>query len=691
MLRLSEPIRGIPDLNYAQRKALNEFGVQTVAELVDIFPRRYDDYTMAVPVATAPIGQPVTLKVTVESIRRQPGFRRRIVIIRAQVKDESGTLNVLWFNQPWLLEELKPGTDIYLSGTISFRPKLGRQMSNPLWEHVLRVVTAGTIAPVYPLTGSVAQKTVRHLMARVLDDLEPIPECMPTGILERYALPSLDSAYRSLHRPETAGDAETGRTRIAFDEFFLYRLALGITRHDADTSGAPMVPFDERFAKAFVARLPFPLTDDQRRAAWACFQDLEKARPMRRLLQGDVGSGKTIVAVFLMSMVYRANQSAVFMAPTEILAKQHAASVRRFIQETEPASLMLLTSSDRRLWEGGHEFKLKAHEAQERLRQGRVLVVGTHALLVRDMLPPDTSFVVVDEQHRFGVAQREALAVAKRPDGRVPHLLSMTATPIPRSLALTLYGDLDVSIIRTKPKGRLQIKTKVLAGNDREIAYEGIRSEIIKGRQAFIVCPLIEESDKLGVKSVTEEAKRLAAGPLKGLTIAFLHGRMSSADKDGVMNAFADGLNDVLVATTVVEVGVDIPNATLIAIEGAERFGLAQLHQLRGRVGRSIHQSFCYLLTDADGDSLDRLRVLEGTNDGFIIAEEDLKRRGEGNLLGLEQSGSPIFKAARSSDIKIMTLAKEAAETMLKEDADLSQIPEIRKRVIQLRETSHQE
>jgi ATP-dependent DNA helicase RecG len=692
MLSWNDSVSAIPNLNAAQRRAIKKYEAKTIGDLLNILPRRYDDYSHCTPVANAPIGRPVTLRVKIAEIKKAPGFRRRITIIRAKVGDETGTLNVIWFNQPWLLDELKPGRDIFLSGTVSFRPKFGRQMGNPIWEPLEALtVAAGAIAPVYPLTGSVAQKTMRELMASVTESLEEIPDPVPAPILKRARLSGLAAAYKRIHRPKSAEDAEAGRKRLAFGEFLAYRLALGTTRREANEAGAPPVRFEETFAKKFVAALPFTLTDDQKRAAWACFKDMEKRVPMRRLLQGDVGSGKTVVAAFLMAMTYRAGSSAVIMAPTEILARQHAESVRRFLTSADRVPVMLLTSGDKKMWEGGKETKLKLHEARERMLKGRLAAIGTHALLYRDMLPPDAALVVVDEQHRFGVAQREALSVARRPDGLVPHLLSMTATPIPRSLALTLYGDLDVSIIRMKPKGRLEIKTAVLAGNAREQAYEAIRSEAAHGHRAFVICPLIDESDKLGVKSATEEARRLASGPLKGLRIGLLHGRMSAADKDGVMNSFAGGLLDVLVSTTVVEVGVDIPEAAVMAVEGAERFGLAQLHQLRGRVGRSVHQSRCYLLTDADGDALDRLLVLERTNDGFEIAEEDLKRRGGGNLLGTRQSGFGIFRAARTRDTGLMAEAKRSAEEILLSDPDLKIHPALRRIVGQLRETSHGE
>jgi ATP-dependent DNA helicase RecG len=688
---MSDPVSALGNLNAAQKRAIRSFDAKTVGDLVEIYPRRYDDYSHTVPIAGAPIGQPVTLRVKVKTAKKQPGFRRRITIIRAIVEDGISSLSVVWFNQPWLLEELKPGREIFVSGVIAYSPKFGRQISNPIWEPVdSPAVAAGMVAPVYPLTGSVAQKTMRELMVTVMDGLEGVEDLIPESIRKEVGIASLGDALRAVHRPRSMEDAEEGRRCLAFDEFLTYRLALGAARHDADTAGAPAVAFDEAFAKRFVAALSFPLTVDQKKAAWAAFQDMELSRPMRRLLQGDVGSGKTVVAAFLMTMAYRSGQSAVMMAPTEILACQHAVSVRRFVQ-IEGAPVLLLTSSKKTLWEGGEEQELNLQAARERIERGRVIVVGTHALLERGMLPPDTALAVVDEQHRFGVTQREALSVAQRPDGRVPHLLSMTATPIPRSLALTLYGDLDVSIIRTKPAGRTEIKTRVLQGDSRENAYQTVIKQVRAGHRAFVVCPLIDPSDTLGVKSATEEAKRLASGPLAGLRIGLLHGRLSNEDKDGKMNAFVEGLTDVLVATTVVEVGVDVPEATVMLIEAAERFGLAQLHQLRGRVGRSSHQSYCFLLTDIAGPGLDRLKVLERTNDGFIIAEEDLKRRGSGNLLGTQQSGRDIFRAARVTDLSLMASAQEVAERLLKEDAELAQTPALAAKVALVRETSHRE
>lgn len=690
MPRLCDSVAVLGTLNAAQKRAVKAFGVKTVGDLVRIYPRRYDDYSNTVPIRQAPVGEGVTLRVKVQKVAKQPGFRKRIAIIRGVVEDadgSGGTLKVVWFNQPWLLDELREGREVFLSGVITQHPRFGRQMSNPLWEDPIAAIAGGRIAPVYPLTGNVAQKTMRELLASVVEGLEDVGDALPAGM---HPLPFAE-ALRMVHRPSSLEEAEEGRKRLAFEEFLVYRLAVGSVRREVDQAGAPVVDFDEAFAKKFVGALPFALTPHQKRAAWDALQDMGQRRPMRRLLQGDVGSGKTVVAAMLLAMAYRSNQSGVLLAPTELLAQQHVGTVRRFL-EMGGAPVMLLTSSKKMLWEGGEEIAMKLSEARDRIAEGRIVVVGTHALLERGMMPPDVALSVADEQHRFGVSQRETLAVGSRADGKVPHLLSMTATPIPRSLALTLYGDLEISSLKSKPAGRKPIVTKVLVGTERDEAYAAVRKEVAAGHRAYVVCPLIDTSDTLGFSSATDEARRLAAGPLKGLRIGLLHGRLSNADKEGVMGAFAEGLLDVLVATTVVEVGVDVPEATVMLVEGADRFGLAQLHQLRGRVGRSDAASFCFLLTDTEEAFVQsRLSVLAKTNDGFVIAEEDLKRRGSGNLIGTQQSGRPTFRAARLSDVELMGKAKEAASELLEKDPALSSAPGLAQEVARMRESGHGE
>lgn len=692
MLSWSDPVSYIHGLTAQQRRVLKQLEVQTVGDLVSVIPRRYDDYSNLVTISQLPVGEPVTVKVKIKQLKKLPTFRKRFIIIRGLLEDKTGTVAVTWFNQPWMLEQLKPGDEIYVSGVVKNSARFGRSFSGPIWEPATQeTLAAGNIAPVYPLMGQVTQKTLRKIMRAVIDDLNDVPDYVPERILNENKLPSLLEALRRVHRPETLVQADAGRKRLAFDEVLLYQLALRMARHKADLGGAPIIKFDEQFAKIFSKGLPFELTPDQKKAAWAVVKDMEKPRPMRRLLQGDVGSGKTAVAAFCAAVASRSGFSAAFMAPTEILAKQHAQTLERFLAPHH-IPVMLMTSSTRYLIEGGEHIKLTPSAARDRLAQGRVVAVGTHALLERGQCPPDLGLAIVDEQHRFGVAQREALTVLERPDKLIPHLLSMSATPIPRSLALTFLGDLDVSIIRTKPAGRLPITTRVMVGEaGRNVSYRAILDAAGRGEQAFIVCPLIDPSDTLGAKSVEEELNRLKNGPLKSLNLSALHGRMNAAEKDLVMADFKDGKSNVLIATTVVEVGVDIPNATIMVIESAERFGLAQLHQLRGRIGRSDKPCTCFLIATDEDAPLQRLRVLERTNDGFIVAEEDLKMRGQGNVLGLQQSGRNIFKYVRPEDTDVMTKARDTAIELMQINPELNDYPELRDKAISLRDTAHGE
>lgn len=694
MVGWNDPVDFIHGLTAHERRVVSKLDVLTVRELLSILPRRYDDYSKLVSLADIPVNTPVTIRATVDGIRRVPVRRQGFVMIRAQVSDASGSLGVTWFNQPWLLKTVHAGDEIYLAGTVEDRPRFGRGMVNPLWEPVPEdgeTISAGSISPVYPLTTGVTQKTVRRIMKAAVDDLETIADPIPERIRRDASVPPLDDAVRALHRPEAETRAEDGRRRFAFGELLTYQLALYGARHEADTAGAPAVDFDEGFAKRFVGGLPFQLTDDQKRAVWASVTDLRRSRPMRRLLQGDVGAGKTAVGMMLSALVFRAGASAAFMAPTDLLAKQHAATFERFVAP-HGIPILLLTAKARWVTEGGGTRELSVAEAKERILAGRVVLVGTHALIERGQSPPDLALAIVDEQHRFGVAQREALLVSSRPDGLVPHLLSMTATPIPRSLALTLLGDLDVSVLRQKPKGRQPVETRIIADDaGRNAAYAKIVEEVNKGRRAFIVCPLIDPSDAMGARSVQSEMRRLSAGALRGIAVGMVHGHMAPDERDAVMRDFAAGRIGVLVATTVVEVGVDIPQATVMFVEGAERFGLAQLHQLRGRVGRARYPSFCYLAVSSGMGEVPRLKILAETDDGFRIAEEDLRHRGAGNLLGTAQSGRDIFHAARPEDTALMAAARDAAAEIVADDPRLSKYPELKSDVERIRKTAHRE
>ena len=450
------------------------------------------------------------------------------------------------------------------------------------------------------------------------------------------------------------------------------------------------MPFQEVFARSFAESLPFPLTGDQKRAVWTALQDMEKPTPMRRLLQGDVGSGKTAVAAFLAAHVYKTGSSTVFLAPTDILAVQHAHTLRRLFA-SHHIPLLLLTRTKKQLWFGQHEEELSVKEADKRARQGGAVIVGTHALLQDKRIPADLGLVIVDEQHRFGVEQRQFLAEAVRVDGLLPHLLSMTATPIPRSLALTVFGDLEVSSLHEKPGGRKPIDSMVCVGEKRSVAYQAIREAAARHEASFVVCPLIDPSDTMGKSSVQETQTRLQNGPLADLRIGVLHGRMKPEEKESVMQSLVKKELDVLIATTVIEVGVDVPHATVIAIESAERFGMAQLHQLRGRVGRSDLASKCFFLTDAEGESLDRLQKVALLHDGFELAEEDFRRRGAGNLFGTQQSGYMAFRAIKWQDLDLLKEATQVAKRLLNDDPGLEQHVWLRERVMRMREAAHLE
>lgn len=665
MLKWEEPAAFVKGATASVRKAWNALGISAVGDLLLALPRRYDDFSQIRSISEANPGEVVTVKGAVVRCNKTSSFRKRLSIIRLVLKDATGSISATFFNQPWILEELTPGREIFLSGKINIHERYGKTISHPLWEPAeTDTLAAGKIAPVYGLSGTLAQKTYRRLMHEALTSFVWNEDHLPEQTRQRYHLLSFQGAIKALHEPENIDQAEDGRRRLAFEEFLILQLGLAKLRREGTELGAPSVAFDEAYAKRFVANLPYSLTGDQKRAAWIIFKDLQEPKPMRRLLQGDVGSGKTVVAAFASAMVQRQGFSAAILAPTDILAKQHAVTLQRLLAHDQ-IPFLLVTRTDKRLYEGRNEQVLKPEELEKRVEQGNLILVGTHALLEEHRLPGDLAFAVIDEQHRFGVVQREALVKNVRRDEKLPHLLSMTATPIPRSLALTLYGDLDVSLVREKPEGRKPIATQVLVGSKREAAYEAIREAVKRGERAYVVCPLIDASDALGVASATEEKKRLSAEHLTGIEIGLVHGRLKAKEKEEVMTNFSSGKTPVLVATTVIEVGVDVPEATVIAIEGAERFGLAQLHQLRGRVGRSSKPSCCYLLTDMEGESLERIRVLEQMQDGFTLAEEDLRRRGAGRMFSTEQSGFGEFIAGRWSDISLMTEAKEAAENLL--------------------------
>lgn len=691
MTHWDDPIGFLKGLTPALRRGFEALEIRTFGELFQTLPRRYEDFSQEKTLYGCEEGESVTVRVRVKKVSSAGGFVRRVKILRAIVEDASGSASAIFFNQPWLQKELFEGREILLSGLVSVHPQYGRQLSRPSWRPIPEAgVPLGEILPVYASTRSVPQKTYRRIMGLALVEKPwPIEEPLSAPYLPE-SLPKFSDAVTQIHQPTSMKEVEQARRRFAFDEAMLYRLGFRLSEQDVEHSGGVAMPFQEGFARQFAESLPFPLTGDQKRSVWTALKDMEKPVPMRRLLQGDVGSGKTAVAAFLAAHVHKAGSSTVILAPTDILAVQHSNTLRRLFANHH-IPLLLLTRTKRRAWFGQQEEELSKEEADTRARQGGAVIVGTHALLQEKRIPSDLGLVIVDEQHRFGVEQRQFLTEATRKDGRLPHLLSMTATPIPRSLALTVFGDLDVSSLHEKPGGRKPIRSQVCMGIKRDVAYKAIREAASRNEASFVVCPLIDPSDTLGKASVQETQTRLQNGPLADLRIGILHGRMKPEEKDEVMQKIIKKELDVLIATSVIEVGVDVPHATVMAIESAERFGMAQLHQLRGRVGRSDLPSFCFFLTDVEGESVERLERVAQLQDGFELAEEDFRRRGAGNLFGKEQSGYMAFRAIKWQDLDLLKEATKVAKRLLEDDPELEKHVWLKERVMKMREAAHLE
>ncbi|GIU89414.1 MAG: ATP-dependent DNA helicase RecG [Acidimicrobiia bacterium] len=670
---------------------LAQIGIENVLDLLQHYPRRWVDRTKKVDIAALAVGEEATVDATVRSVNRREIGRRRSMV-QVVVADDTSLLNVTFFNQPWREQQLRVGTEVALFGRLEiFRGR--RQMTNPVVD-VLRRAGApdektGVIVPVYPQSGK-AEVFTWQLRAIVADALakcsargfaEPLDE----ALLDRYDLADRNVALRAIHRPESMEELNAARQRLIFDEFLRMQVGLvarkrrieaersGI-RHDVD---GPLLP-------AFVARLPFPLTGDQRRAIDEILADMAAPSPMHRLLQGDVGSGKTVVALAALLTGVQGGHQGALMAPTEVLAEQHhIASLRLLEGLTIPSEGSLLGERPVRI-----ELLTNRTSAAERRRiaaglaNGEVdILVGTHALLYGDADFSRLGIVVIDEQHRFGVEQRALL----RGKGDEPDVLVMTATPIPRTAAMLVYGDLDKSELREMPPGRTPIATTLVGPNpmDQAAAWARLRSEVEAGRQAYVVCPLVEDRGKVEAKAATAEYERLQAEELAGLRVGLLHGQLPAKEKEAVMDAFRDRRLDVLVATTVIEVGVDVPNATVMIVEDADRFGLSQLHQLRGRVGRGGGASWCFLFADpSTPEGEERMRAMVESTDGFLLAEKDLEIRGAGEVFGERQSGFSDLKLGRiPRDEKVVVQARRAAEEILDADPELARHAQLREEV----------
>lgn len=648
-------------------KKFEKLGVFTVYDLLTFWPRRYDDYSEVLPILKIEPGA-VTVRGKVESIKSKR-VRRGMHITEAVIRDDSSAVRVVWFNQPYREKYFKPGAEYYFSGLYDY--SFNRYvLQSPSVEEVKDFnKNTARIVPIYAQTKGLDSKEIRRALAEVTALFKQLPETLPEDIIEFNNLITYAEAAQQLHWPESQDALETAKLRVGFEEVFSYILAGQMNKKQIESEIALKIEFDETLAKSYTKLLPFELTPDQKKAAWEMLQDIDSESPMNRLLEGDVGSGKTVVAAFGAYMAAKQGIQTAVMAPTELLARQHAQTLADLL---EPAgvTIALLTSA----------VKGKAkNEVKKQLESGSIdLVIGTHALLQESVSFHRLGLIVIDEQHRFGVKQRQKLVDKAH---KIPHILSMTATPIPRSLALTVYGELDISIIASKPKNRLPIETVIWSPNSRAQLYQIIDDEIKLGRQVFVVCPMIEDSENSEAKSVKKEVERLKSGEFKHRRMGTLHGKMKDEEKADVMSRFASGEIDILVSTTVIEVGIDIPNASVMLIEGAEQFGLAQLHQLRGRVGRGEHQGYCYLIPSSSQKPSKRLRAMETTTDGFKLAEMDLEIRGPGAIYGARQHGLLDLKIANITDMSLIKKAKTSAIKFISTKKKLSDYPYLEKQV----------
>ena len=662
-MKLTTPLEQIKGVGPKTAQALAAAGLKTISDALDFLPRAYDDYSTAVNIADLQPGK-VTVKARCESVSTRI-VRRGLRITTAVLADKSGKVKAVWFNQPYRETQLKSDAEFIFSG--QFGMQYNRyQINNPSVELAKEVAkttmeNASGIQPVYKSIKNIRPKTVQDLMKNIRPIMDFLPETLPENIIQRQKLVSRSEAVKFLHAPKTHEEISRGRERLAFEELFEMILAAQFNKQEQTRLTGWKIPFNKSVVKNFVDQLPFPLTNAQRRAAWQILQDLESDHPMNRLLQGDVGSGKTVVAGLVAAEVAKAGFQTAIMAPTEILAQQHAKTLDELLSPFG-VSVALLT---------GHVKGAARSQLLDNLASGNIdVVVGTHALIQEKVAYHKLGFVVIDEQHRFGVKQRQALL---EKSDFMPHLLSMTATPIPRSLALTLYGELDISILDELPSGRQPIQTKIWSPASALKLYESIENELAKGRQAYVICPLIDDNPDNDKKSVEAEYNKLSKTIFSHRRVGLLHGKLPAEEKAEVMQKFADGELDMLVSTTVVEVGVNVSNATVMLIENADNFGLSQLHQLRGRVGRGKHQSFCHLMMSGHDKPSQRLREIEKSQDGFYLAEVDLKLRGPGEIYGKMQHGDLNLKIASLADTALIARAQAEAERFVKEGQDLLQ------------------
>jgi len=713
-MQLSTPIEELPRVGPQYQRKLKKLGIKTVRDALFHFPHRYEDFSNLIPIAKAIEGGPFCFQGEIVEIKNIRTFKRRMILTQAVIEDKTGKLKALWFNQHYLVNTFKKGDYVCLAGKVAAKGS-AKYLSSPAYEKIPKgfqskeLTHTGRLIPVYPETEGLSSKWLRFIVKPLLEKFKnQIPDSLPDKIKKEYNFLSLKKALWQIHFPDSLELAKESKRRFIFEELFTLSLFVLKERMKLNREKAIAVPIDLPLIKKFTESLPYKLTDAQRKSVWQILKDLEKPRPMNRLLEGDVGSGKTIVAAISALNVAKYGYQTAFMAPTEILAKQHYRTITNILKSFK-VNIGLITGKESYY----KNKKIPRKELLEKVKENKIdILIGTHAI-IQDTNPKTKyktpvkfsrlAFVVIDEQHRFGVDQRAQLFKQKE---FIPHLLSMTATPIPRTLSLTIYGDLDLSVIDEMPQGRKKIITRVIQPKDKKETYDFIRSQVKEGRQTFVICPRIEppkppKEDAEGiieqrvlvwmdVKAVKQEYEKLRKEIFPDLKIGMLHGKMETQEKERMMKKFKSGKIDILVSTSVVEVGVDIPNATVMMIEGSEKFGLAQLHQFRGRVGRSGFQSYCFLFTDKPGLITNRrLKALISCENGFELAEKDLEIRGPGDLLGTRQWGVPDLVMSSLKDISLVEKSRAEAKEILKEDPTLKKHPLLRESLEEFRKKIH--
>lgn len=655
MLNLNSNIKYIKGVGEKRAELFNKLGIFDVDSLIHFYPRKYEDWTNTITVKEAENGSSVTIKATLITPVKESKIRRGLTLYKCRFSDGESIINVTIFNNKYQAQALRIYEDYVLFGKLE-KNFTAAAMSSPKIE---KLDTAVRIHPIYSATGNLSSAAIAKITKNALDSLDEIPETLDNSIREKYNLISLDRAIRQIHFPDSPSEIEVSKKRLIFEELLV--LQLGLLKLKSKKKNETTYQIKQDFTEEYKALLPFTMTNAQLNAIADCIEDMSGIYPMNRLLQGDVGSGKTAVAAGLCYTVIKNGYQCALMAPTEILAAQHYESLSKMLAPAKIA-ITLLTGSTK-----AKEKK----EIKKALMDGKIdLLIGTHAIIQNDVEFKQAGLVITDEQHRFGVKQRANLAEK----GTGLHTLVMSATPIPRTLGLILYGDLDISILNELPPGRQIIRTDVVNSSYHSRIYKFIKNAVDKGEQAYIVCPMVEDSEVTAdLKSVEQYAEELANGAFKGYNLGVLHGKMKPAEKEKVMKAFSDGNIKILIATTVVEVGIDVPNATIMVIENAERFGLSQLHQLRGRIGRGDKKSYCVLISDSKSEtSRNRLMTMKNYSDGFKIADEDLKARGPGDFFGERQHGLPKLKIADMlEDMETLRLAQTCAEDILAEDYNL--------------------